>query len=29
MNSQQNSFEEVDILTSKVFDGDFTQNDFN
>ena len=28
MNSQQNSFEEVDILTSKVFDGDFTENDF-
>ena len=28
MNSQQDSFEEVDILTSKVFDGDFTQSDF-
>ena len=28
MSSQHNSFKEVDILTSKVFDGDFTENDF-
>ena len=28
MNSQQDSFEEIDILTSKVFDGDFTESDF-